>query len=86
MLRLTICYRNGIFCSPLIQTHLSTYCLRNILIPLKLTLELPFSWSTGLCAIAGVSVFANMLVTNFWMSTANMFTGMGGMVQTVQTR
>nr|XP_019603461.1 PREDICTED: claudin-18 isoform X2 [Rhinolophus sinicus] len=41
---------------------------------------------SGLCAIAGVSVFANMLVTNFWMSTANMFTGMGGMVQTVQTR
>uniref|UniRef100_H0XB31 Claudin n=1 Tax=Otolemur garnettii TaxID=30611 RepID=H0XB31_OTOGA len=41
---------------------------------------------SGLCAIAGVSVFANMLVTNFWMSTANMYTGMGGMVQTVQTR
>ncbi|XP_012580224.1 PREDICTED: claudin-18 [Condylura cristata] len=40
----------------------------------------------GICAIAGVSVFANMLVTNFWMSTANMYTGMGGMVQTVQTR
>jgi claudin len=34
-------------------------------------------------------VFANMLVTNFWMSTANMYSGMGGMggmVQTVQTR
>ncbi|XP_024421995.2 claudin-18 isoform X2 [Desmodus rotundus] len=41
---------------------------------------------SGLCAIAGVSVFANMLVTNFWMSTANMYTGLGGMVQTVQTR
>ncbi|XP_069329298.1 claudin-18 isoform X2 [Eulemur rufifrons] len=41
---------------------------------------------SGLCAIAGVSVFANMLVTNFWMSTASMYTGMGGMVQTVQTR
>ncbi|XP_036188364.1 claudin-18 isoform X1 [Myotis myotis] len=41
---------------------------------------------SGLCAIAGVSVFANMLVTNFWMSTANMYSGMGGMVQTVQTR
>ncbi|XP_047592107.1 claudin-18 isoform X2 [Lutra lutra] len=41
---------------------------------------------SGLCAIVGVSVFANMLVTNFWMSTANMYTGMGGMVQTVQTR
>ncbi|XP_049631960.1 claudin-18 [Suncus etruscus] len=40
----------------------------------------------GICAIAGVSVFANMLVTNFWMSTANMYSGMGGMVQTVQTR
>ncbi|MBV98282.1 Claudin-18, partial [Eschrichtius robustus] len=40
---------------------------------------------SGLCAIAGVSVFANMLVTNFWMSTANMYTSMGGMVQTVQT-
>lgn len=41
---------------------------------------------SGLCAIVGVSVFANMLVTNFWMSTANMYSGMGGMVQTVQTR
>ncbi|KAM9033584.1 claudin-18 [Sarcophilus harrisii] len=41
---------------------------------------------SGICAIAGVSVFANMLVTNFWMSTANMYSGMGGMVQTVQTR
>ncbi|XP_040821013.1 claudin-18 isoform X1 [Ochotona curzoniae] len=41
---------------------------------------------SGLCAIIGVSVFANMLVTNFWMSSANMYTGMGGMVQTVQTR
>ncbi|CAK7312182.1 claudin-18 isoform X2 [Vulpes vulpes] len=41
---------------------------------------------SGLCAIVGVSVFANMLVTNFWMSTANMYTGLGGMVQTVQTR
>ncbi|XP_006177520.2 claudin-18 isoform X1 [Camelus dromedarius] len=40
----------------------------------------------GLCAIAGVSVFANMLVTNFWMSTASMYTGLGGMVQTLQTR
>ncbi|XP_041880624.1 claudin-18 isoform X3 [Corvus hawaiiensis] len=30
----------------------------------------------GLCAITGVSVFANMLVTNFWMSTTNMFQGM----------
>ncbi|XP_004712180.1 claudin-18 [Echinops telfairi] len=39
---------------------------------------------SGICAIAGVSVFANMLVTDFWMSTANMYTGMGGMVQTVQ--
>uniref|UniRef100_A0A8C5M7A8 Claudin n=1 Tax=Leptobrachium leishanense TaxID=445787 RepID=A0A8C5M7A8_9ANUR len=29
----------------------------------------------GLCAIIGVSVFANMLVTNFWMTTANMYTG-----------
>ncbi|XP_075404959.1 claudin-18 [Tenrec ecaudatus] len=41
---------------------------------------------SGICAIAGVSVFANMLVTDFWMSTANMYTGMGGMVQTVQNR
>ncbi|KAM5292419.1 claudin-18 isoform 1-T1 [Ctenodactylus gundi] len=41
---------------------------------------------SGLCAIIGVSVFANMLVTNFWMSTANMYGTMGGMVQTVQTR
>ncbi|XP_053315365.1 claudin-18 isoform X1 [Spea bombifrons] len=47
----------------------------------------------GLCAIIGVSVFANMLVTNFWMTTANMYTGgaisgMGGMggMQTLQTR
>ncbi|XP_069071537.1 claudin-18 isoform X1 [Pleurodeles waltl] len=47
----------------------------------------------GLCAIIGVSIFANMLVTNFWMSTANMYSGgaisgmgsMGGM-QTLQTR
>ncbi|CAM4600196.1 claudin-18 [Lepidochelys kempii] len=37
----------------------------------------------GLCAIAGVSVFANMLVTNFWMSTANMYQGS---MQTIQTR
>ncbi|XP_037700295.1 claudin-18 isoform X1 [Choloepus didactylus] len=41
---------------------------------------------SGLCAIAGVSVFANMLVTNFWMSTAGMYSSLGGMVQTVQTR
>ncbi|XP_048190943.1 claudin-18 [Perognathus longimembris pacificus] len=41
---------------------------------------------SGVCAIIGVSVFANMLVTNFWMSTANMYGSMGGMVQTVQTR
>ncbi|KAM9315891.1 claudin-18 [Gastrophryne carolinensis] len=47
----------------------------------------------GLCAIIGVSVFANMLVTNFWMSTSYMYTGgaisgMGGMggLQTLQTR
>uniref|UniRef100_A0A8C5MBQ7 Claudin n=1 Tax=Leptobrachium leishanense TaxID=445787 RepID=A0A8C5MBQ7_9ANUR len=33
----------------------------------------------GLCAIIGVSVFANMLVTNFWMTTANMYTG-GAMI------
>nr|XP_056706248.1 claudin-18 [Euleptes europaea] len=38
----------------------------------------------GLCAITGVSVFANMLVTNFWMSTANMYPT--GMMQTLQTR
>ncbi|XP_062832559.1 claudin-18 isoform X2 [Anolis carolinensis] len=38
----------------------------------------------GLCAICGVSVFANMLVTNFWMSTANMY--QTGMMQTLQTR
>ncbi|XP_065531244.1 claudin-18 isoform X2 [Lathamus discolor] len=37
----------------------------------------------GLCAITGVSVFANMLVTNFWMSTANMYQGM---YQNVQNR
>ncbi|XP_060098041.1 claudin-18 isoform X1 [Heteronotia binoei] len=37
----------------------------------------------GLCAICGVSVFANMLVTNFWMSTAGMYqTG----VMQIQTR
>ncbi|NXT10683.1 CLD18 protein, partial [Prunella fulvescens] len=36
----------------------------------------------GLCAIIGVSVFANMLVTNFWMSTTNMYQGM----QNVQNR
>ncbi|XP_036917108.1 claudin-18 isoform X2 [Sturnira hondurensis] len=41
---------------------------------------------SGLCGIAGVSVFANMLVTNFWMSAAGTYTGLGGMVQTVQTR
>ncbi|XP_062971363.1 claudin-18 isoform X1 [Cynocephalus volans] len=41
---------------------------------------------SGLCAITGVSVFANMLVTNFWMSNASMYTSVGGMVQTVQTR
>ncbi|XP_005406808.1 PREDICTED: claudin-18 isoform X1 [Chinchilla lanigera] len=41
---------------------------------------------SGICAIIGVSVFANMLVTNFWMSTASMYGTMGGMVQTVQTR
>ncbi|XP_029472933.1 claudin-18 isoform X1 [Rhinatrema bivittatum] len=47
----------------------------------------------GLCSIAGVSVFANMLVTNFWMTTANMYGGgamggMGGMggMTTVQNR
>ncbi|XP_063771573.1 claudin-18 [Pseudophryne corroboree] len=47
----------------------------------------------GLCAIIGVSVFANMLVTNFWMTTSSMYTGgaisgMGGMggLQTLQTR
>ncbi|XP_075426421.1 claudin-18 isoform X2 [Ascaphus truei] len=47
----------------------------------------------GLCSIIGVSVFANMLVTNFWMTTANMYSGgaisgMGGMggMQTLQTR
>lgn len=57
-----------------------------MVISLKLTLELSYPLPTGICAIAGVSVFANMLVTNFWMSTANMYTGMGGMVQTVQTR
>ncbi|KAL2301023.1 hypothetical protein Nmel_011580 [Mimus melanotis] len=38
----------------------------------------------GLCAITGVSVFANMLVTNFWMSTTNMYQGMG--MQNVQNR
>ncbi|XP_069474137.1 claudin-18 isoform X2 [Ambystoma mexicanum] len=27
----------------------------------------------GLCAIIGVSVFANMLVTNFWMTTVSMY-------------
>uniref|UniRef100_A0A8D0H283 Claudin 18 n=1 Tax=Sphenodon punctatus TaxID=8508 RepID=A0A8D0H283_SPHPU len=37
----------------------------------------------GLCAICGVSVFANMLVTNFWMSTASMYQGM---MQTINTR
>ncbi|XP_027506448.1 claudin-18 isoform X2 [Corapipo altera] len=36
----------------------------------------------GLCAITGVSVFANMLVTNFWMSTTSMYQGM----QNVQNR
>ncbi|MBZ3886403.1 Claudin-18 [Sciurus carolinensis] len=41
---------------------------------------------SGVCAIIGVSVFANMLVTNFWMSSASMYSSMGGMVQTVQTR
>ncbi|XP_015342791.1 claudin-18 isoform X2 [Marmota marmota marmota] len=41
---------------------------------------------SGVCAIIGVSVFANMLVTNFWMSSASMYGTMGGMVQTVQTR
>ncbi|KAM4041086.1 claudin-18 isoform 2-T2 [Anomaloglossus baeobatrachus] len=47
----------------------------------------------GLCAIIGVSVFGNMLVTNFWMTTSSMYTGgaisgMGGMggLQTLQTR
>ncbi|XP_072851952.2 claudin-18 isoform X1 [Pogona vitticeps] len=38
----------------------------------------------GLCAICGVSVFANMLVTNFWMSTAGMY--QQGMMQTLTTR
>ncbi|CAH2246391.1 claudin-18 [Pelobates cultripes] len=47
----------------------------------------------GLCSIIGVSVFANMLITNFWTTTASMYTGgaisgMGGMggMQTLQTR
>ncbi|KAG9494527.1 claudin-18 [Eleutherodactylus coqui] len=47
----------------------------------------------GLCSIIGVSVFANMLVTNFWMTTSSMYSGgaisgMGGMggMQTLQTR
>ncbi|XP_069831783.1 claudin-18 isoform X2 [Dendropsophus ebraccatus] len=47
----------------------------------------------GLCSIIGVSVFANMLITNFWNATASMYTGgaisgfsgMGGL-QTLQTR
>lgn len=45
-------------------------------------LSLSFCLISGLCAITGVSVFANMLVTNFWMSTANMYQGM----QNVQNR
>uniref|UniRef100_H3A5I2 Claudin 18 n=1 Tax=Latimeria chalumnae TaxID=7897 RepID=H3A5I2_LATCH len=49
----------------------------------------------GLCAIVGVSIFANMLVTNFWMSTASFGGGMGdgmgmgmgmGMNNNLQTR
>lgn len=46
------------------------------------TLNLSFCPLSGLCAITGVSVFANMLVTNFWMSTTNMYQGM----QNVQNR
>lgn len=45
-------------------------------------LSLSFCPPSGLCAITGVSVFANMLVTNFWMSTTSMFQGM----QNVQNR
>lgn len=45
-------------------------------------LNLSFCPISGLCAITGVSVFANMLVTNFWMSTTSMFQGM----QNVQNR
>lgn len=40
------------------------------MIPLKLTPEFS-SLLAGLCAIAGVLQLANMLVTNFWMSTAS---------------
>ena len=50
----------------------------------KLTLSnVPFLLP-GLCAICGVSVFANMLVTNFWISTAGMY--QQGMMQTLTTR
>ncbi|XP_063162192.1 claudin-18 isoform X2 [Candoia aspera] len=38
----------------------------------------------GLCAICGVSVFANMLVTDYWMSTANMY--QPGMMESLQVR
>lgn len=47
-----------------------------------MSLSQPFCLISGLCAITGVSVFANMLVTNFWMSTTNMYQGM----QNVQNR
>ncbi|ETE64229.1 Claudin-18, partial [Ophiophagus hannah] len=39
---------------------------------------------SGICAICGVSVFANMLVTDYWMSTANMY--QPGMMPSLQVR
>ncbi|XP_015669650.1 claudin-18 [Protobothrops mucrosquamatus] len=39
---------------------------------------------SGICAICGVSVFANMLVTDYWMSTANMY--QPGMMQSLSVR
>lgn len=52
----------------------------------RVALSLSFCPISGLCAITGVSVFANMLVTNFWMSTTNMYQGMGMGMQNVQNR
>lgn len=48
----------------ILNSHVSIHCLTNNVIPLKLTPEFLLCL-LSLCAIAGVSVFANMLVTNF---------------------
>nr|XP_020671589.1 claudin-18 [Pogona vitticeps] len=59
-------------------------CLCLVILTKILTLSNDPFLLPGLCAICGVSVFANMLVTNFWMSTAGMY--QQGMMQTLTTR